>query len=151
MTEVVNNSEIAKTVIDQMGNQVDLLVTLATAVFGGLIALFVQVLIHNSEPNKTQITFKGKSLRLVIAALLLEGGSICFAFFARGAITSLTPAIFRVDTSKLDNWTDASLPSGGGFALRVLPTIQFLLFFLGIVTLALFMIQNRHLIGGKKS
>jgi hypothetical protein len=32
--ELIDHGEIAKTIIEQMGSQVDLLVTLATAVFG---------------------------------------------------------------------------------------------------------------------
>lgn len=46
--ELIDNAEIAHTIIEQMGSQVDLLVKLATGVFGGLIALFIQILIHNS-------------------------------------------------------------------------------------------------------
>lgn len=145
------NNEIAKTIIEQMGSQVDLLVTLATAVFGGLIALFLQIIVHNTDPNKTPVIFTAKSFRLVIAALLLEGGSISVAFFARGAITALTPAIFRVDTSGLESWSQAPLPGGGDVALRLFPTVQFLLFFLGILLLAIFIILNRSLMGGKTS
>ena len=149
--ELIDHCEIAKTIIEQMGSQVDLLVTLATAVFGGLIALFIQILIHNSDQQKNAITFNPKTLRLVILCLLFEGISISSAYFARGTITALTPAIFRIDTYPLLSWSHAPLPPGGGFALKLWPTIQFLFFFLGILTLFLFMIRNRQLIGGKKS
>lgn len=147
----INNSDIARTLVEQMGSQVDLLVTLATAVFGGLIALFVQVLIHNSDPQKPAIKFDPKSFKLVILCLLFEGASISSAYFARGTITALTPAIYRVDTYSLQSWSHAPLPPGGGFFLKLWPTLQFLLFFLGIVMLFLFIIKNRELIGGKKT
>jgi hypothetical protein len=73
--ELIDNAEIAHTIIEQMGSQVDLLVTLATAVFGGLIALFIQILIHNSDQQKDAIKFNPKSLRLVMLCLLFEGVS----------------------------------------------------------------------------
>lgn len=149
--ELMNQAEIANTIIEQMGSQVDLLVTLATAVFGGLIALFVQILMHNCDQQKNAIKFNPRTLWLVILCLFFEGMSISSAYFARGTITALTPAIFRIDTSSLQTWSDAPLPAGGGFALKLWPTVQFLFFFLGILTLFLFMIRNRQLIGGNKS
>ena len=149
--ESIDHSAIANTIIEQMGSQVDLLVTLATAVFGGLIALFIQILIHNSDQGKNAIKFNPKTLWLVMLCLLFEGISISSAYFARGTITALTPAIFRIDTYTLQSWSDAPLPPGGGFALKLWPTIQFFFFFLGILTLFLFMFRNRQLIGGKKS
>jgi len=149
--EAIDHSAIANTIIEQMGGQVDLLVTLATAVFGGLIALFIQILIHNCDQEKNAIQFNPKTLWLVMLCLLFEGVSISSAYFARGTITALTPAIFRIDTYELQSWSDAPLPPGGGFALILWPTIQFLFFVLGILSLFLFMFRNRQIIGAKKS
>jgi hypothetical protein len=148
--ELIENGEIAKTIIEQMGSQVDLLVTLATAIYGGLIALFIQILIHNREHESSAIKFNPKTLQLIVLCLLFEGLSICSAYFARATITALTPAIFRIDTSSLQSWSDAPLQPGAGFALKLWPTIQFLFFFLGILMLFLFMTRNRQIIGGKK-
>jgi len=142
------NEEIAKTIIEQMAGQTDLLITLATAVFGGLIALVVQILIHNCDRSKDQIAINLKSLWLVIACLLLESVSIASGYFARATITALTPAIFRVDTSTLESWSDAQF--SGRFALTLWPSMQFSLFVLGILMISVFVIRNRQLIGGKK-
>jgi hypothetical protein len=138
--------EIAKSVIEQMGAQIDLLVTLATAVFGGLIALFIQILNQKSDLTKANVGFDQRSQRFMLLCLVFESLSICAGYLARSSLTALTPAIFRVNPSALQSWSDAQFP--GRFFLGLWPTLQFLLFGAGMLMLFLFMFRNRHLLGG---
>jgi hypothetical protein len=117
------NSDVAQSLLGQMNAQVQFLVTLAGAVLGGVIALLVQILVHNSDPPKTRIELEPLSLRFIWACLLLEGLSILSGYMATGTLAALTPAIFRVASPHFESWSDARF--AGRFALTLWPTLQF--------------------------
>ena len=133
--------ETAKSVIAQMGGQIDLLITLALGICGGLTALLLQVTLHNGDKNKEAVIFRGTLLLLL--CLLCEGASIIFGYLSRGAITSLTPKLLRQDYSKIDNWTQTTFD--GSRPLRALPALQGILFIVGIVLVLLFVVANVNL------
>src|ERR1051326_2401926 len=73
---VKEQSEVAKSVIEQMGKQIDLATTLAVAVFGGLVGLIVQVAIHNGDSSKTRISFDRVSIWFICLSLVFVGLSL---------------------------------------------------------------------------
>jgi hypothetical protein len=138
-------AEIAKSVIEQMGSQIDLLVTLALAVCGGLTALFLQIVIHNHDSSVTAVRFKRDFL--LMGCLICEGASIICGYLSRATITSLTPKILQLDFSHIDNWTNANFE--GSSALRILAGLQALLFIIGIFLVVVFLISNSNLLRKK--
>jgi hypothetical protein len=144
-----DGSSVAESVIEQMGSQVDLLFTLAVAVFGGLIALIVQVTIHNSEADyNKQVQLGRASQFFIVVTLLLICASIVLGYFARGSITATTPLIFRVDMQKLDNWLDASF--AGSDTLRFLVRAQVLSFIGAIASVLVLVMINLRKLGGRR-
>jgi hypothetical protein len=133
--------EIAKSVIAQMGGQIDLLITLALGICGGLAALLLQVTLHNSDPAKNSVVFKLGFL--IFLCLFCEGASIVAGYLSRASITSLTPKILSLDFSKIGNWTQATFD--GSHQLRTFTAAQGILFMLGIVFVMLFLIANAGL------
>ena len=90
------NSDIAQSLLDLMTAQVQFLVTLAGAVIGGVIALLLQILVHNSHPSNTRIQLDVRSIQALGGCLAFEGLSILAGYFATATLVALTPAIYRV-------------------------------------------------------
>jgi hypothetical protein len=140
-----DQADIAKSVIEQMGSQIDLLVTLALAVCGGLTALFLQIVIHNHDRSVTAVRFKRDFF--LMGCLICEGASIICGYLSRATITSLTPKILQLDFSHIDNWTRADFE--GSLALRILAGAQALLFLIGIFLVLGFLVFNADLLRKK--
>lgn len=138
-------AEVARSVIDQMGGQIDLLVTLALAICGGLTALLLQIILHNHDREKSGISFKRD--RLLFGCLICEGTSIILGYFARAAITSVTPQLLRLDYSAIDSWSQAEFD--GNSQLRTFAGAQALLFIIGIFLVVVFIISNSDLLRRK--
>ena len=70
MPAAADYSAIAKAILDQLSSQVGLATTLATAISGGLVALVIQVAIHNRSGGTTPLVLNAQWL--VLAALYLR-------------------------------------------------------------------------------
>ncbi|HEX4960627.1 MAG TPA: hypothetical protein VF173_07290 [Thermoanaerobaculia bacterium] len=138
-------AEVAQSVIDQMGGQIDLLVTLALAICGGLTALLLQVILHNHDDKKDGISFKRD--RLLFGCLICEGTSIILGYFARAAITGVTPQLLRLNYSTIKNWSQAEFD--GNIQLRIFAGTQALLFIAGILLVVIFIVSNSNLLRKK--
>jgi len=138
--------EVARSVIEQMGSQIDLLITLALGTCGALAALILQVVLHDSDPSKNAIRFRGD--RLLLGCLIAEGGSIICGYLSRASITSLTPALFKLKYAEINNFTEA--PLEGGANLRIYVGLQVLLFILGVFLVFWFVSLNLKLIRRKQ-
>lgn len=136
--------EIAKQLISGMGSQIDLLVTLAVAIFGGIIALSIQIAVHNHKPENTKIQLCGNWL--LILALATQGTSIVFGYFARGAITDVTPLLFNLKFSADKLWISYEYPHSGTLITMML--VQFGSLFLGILCVFFFILCNRKKVFG---
>jgi hypothetical protein len=86
--------DIAKTLIEQIAASTDLLFTLALAICGGVGALTVQVVLHNSDPSKARVGCPW-SVWLVTLCFVLEAGSAWCGWRVRGTLVNATSIIFR--------------------------------------------------------
>lgn len=137
----MSSVKIAEQIIKSMENQMDLIFTLSVAICGGLIALFIQLAIHN-HTQSSNIEMKGAILFLV--TFVFEGLSLIFGYFSRGSITSNIPKINSLDFSKIERWGAVSFDGYG--TLKFLFIMQFILFIVGIACLFILLLMNKDLI-----
>ena len=131
-------TDIARILIEQMNSQIRLLFSLSTAICAGIVVLFFQVLLNNSDPQKTKISLQWDWV--LILTFILEGISIFLGYLSRGAIISLTPQIYKLASPDIEDW--AKVDFKGNNLLRLLALYQFLLFLLGLVTILLVVLKN---------
>jgi hypothetical protein len=144
--DMPSSEKIAESVIEQMASQVQLFTSLSLAICGALLLLIMQVVLHNHDQVQSKQPIGIRSFYLWVLSFVFEGGSICFGALSQSAITSVTPAIFRLDFAQIENWTSAEFE--GSYSLRASALLQFAFFFLGILTVLFFVLSNRELIGG---
>ncbi len=58
------DDKIIESLINQMAGQIDLLITLSTALCGGIVALWIQVAKHNSDRSNIPILIRGALVQL---------------------------------------------------------------------------------------
>jgi hypothetical protein len=136
------NDKIAEQIIKSMGSQMDLIFTLSVALCGGIVALIVQLAIHNRSVPASPLKLRG--YWLLVLTFLFAGTSIIFGYLARGSITSSIPEIYRLDFSKIKSWGSASFEAS--CMLKFLFQSQFWTFFLAIICLFVVVILNRKLV-----
>lgn len=140
---------IAKAILDQLGAQIGLATTLATAVSGGLVALVIQLAIHNGSAN-TKIVLSARWC--IIIALILEGVSLGLGYLARAAVTDVAPILMRLPASAWESASGAQIivhkfsdvPFGGSWQLGFYTGAQFATLFLGIVFISILAACNLH-------
>lgn len=136
---------IAQEILTQLGSQVDLGTTLATALIGGMVALLTQVALHNAQ-------HKEKSLRLdqrwmVLFVFGAELVSLIAGYLARGTITGVTPILLQLPEAgwlvggNPVGFTDVEFKHSG--TLRVTMLVQMLSLFIGLVFICCFAYANR--------
>lgn len=136
------NAKIAESLIQQMSAQIELFISLALGICGGLFLLAMQIMLHNQGKDSKIIGIK--AFYLWVTTFALEGLSICAGALSRAAITSVTPVIYHLNFSGVKNWTYVNY--AGSSSLNGAALFQIVLFFCGMITLLLFVIANRDLI-----
>jgi hypothetical protein len=148
LSTAIDYPDIAKTIIEQLGAQIDLVTTLGTAISGGLVALVVQIAIHNRSDGATPLELR--ALWLVPVALGIETLSLLSGWIARGAITTLTPVLMQLPA---ENWhgsatgTQTDLLFGemdfaGATELASYVATQFIAMLVGLVIIFVFASLN---------
>lgn len=89
------DDKIAEQIIKSMGSQMDLIFTLSVAICGGILALSVQIAIHNRAAQTSPLKYRG--YWLLVLTFLFAGMSIILGYFSRGSITSSIPAIYNLN------------------------------------------------------
>jgi hypothetical protein len=106
-TETVAGSDIVALLIDTIGSQADLLLGLSAAICGGIVALVIQVAIHN-RGGDTKITIAGSAILLL--ACIAEGVSMFYGYSVRGTLAGSLPALYhasyKVDKALIYNDLD---------------------------------------------
>lgn len=105
MPPTADYSAIAKAILDQLSSQVGLATTLATAISGGLVALVIQIAIHNRTAGTTPLVLSAQWL--IPLALLIEAVSLLSGYAARGAITDAAPILMQLPA---DSWHVTATP-----------------------------------------
>jgi hypothetical protein len=137
----------AQVIIDQLGSQIDLGTTLATAIIGGLVALLTQIALHNSARSGRPLILRSRWL--IVAVFTTELLSLVASYVARGMVTGVTPILMQLPESA---WSgkDGAL----GFTnvvydhsklLATAMQIEATCLFLGVVSICWFAWANRHL------
>lgn len=138
-----NSAAVAEAVIGQINSQIDLLFTIASAFCGGIVALSVQILFHNRDPDAHSVKIEAKGL--AFATFAAEGISVFFGYLARSVLTSATPNIFKVmkTFTGTESWAKAEFE--GHSNLRNFMGLQFIAFMVGVVLLSAVLYQNRRI------
>ena len=148
MQPTVDYSSIAKAIIDQLGSQVGLATTLATAISGGLIALVIQIAMHNGSNGASQL--KLSYTWLIVCSLVSEGISLLFGYLARGTITDIAPIIMQLPAAKWQNivgtnsepLTFGAVQFAGSSTLACFVRAQFILMIVGLIFTSVFAYCN---------
>jgi hypothetical protein len=138
------DDKIAEQIIKSMGSQMDLIFTLSVAICGGILALSVQIAVHNRAAQTSPLKLKG--YWLLVLTFIFSGMSIILGYLSRGSITSSIPEIYKLDFSKIKSWGSASFDAS--CMLKILFASQFWTFFLAIIFLFVVVCINRKLIKG---
>lgn len=130
--------------------QTDLITSLSLAVIGGLLALMVQVKIHNASHPASTAVFEG--FHWFVASLVLAGFAIMSGFLVYGMMIEMGPLIITHDFERA-RFSDQSIqyvppskteaeavPIG---ALRVLSIGQAVFFLASVACAAVVMLKNR--------
>ena len=136
-----NRGELVSNLIGVLLNQSDLLIVLATAISGGLLALLFQLILHNSPNNLTYVHLR--CTYLIPITLLVLAASIVAGYLLQGALLNFLPILHNVnfDDSKFLMYHD----SKEIHMLQSLSLAQFLMFFSGAVTASTLVLANfRH-------
>jgi hypothetical protein len=136
------NDKIAEEIIKSMGSQMDLIFTLSVALCGGIIALLVQIAIHNRSKTAAPLNLRG--YWLLVFTFLFAGVSIISGYLARGSITSSIPEIYQLDFSNIKSWGSASFEASS--TIKILFLSQFWTFFLAILCLFVIVCINLNLV-----
>jgi hypothetical protein len=138
------NGDLAQSIVEQLGTQIDLIWTLSTAAIAAMLALQLQIVFHNREKDKKPIEIKASVL--IYLAFLVQGLAVLVGYFARGALTNLTPAIYKAydPAGVFTNFSQQTF--GGSGTLRNLVLWQFVLFFFGVAVLCTFAFKNREIL-----
>ena len=133
-------AQLAKSVVDQMSSQVDLLTTIAAAIFGGLAAFFVKG-VFEADHDQRRLVLQLEYKLFAYLALISEGIAVFLGYLTRGSITANTPAIFGFKGLKdLNNLNEIKID--GYSTLRNLAVWQIIVFGVGILFILLFIMFN---------
>lgn len=154
MPPVVDYASIARAILDQLSSQVGLATTLATAISGGLVALVIQVAIHNRAGGTTPLVLDAQWL--VPVALFVEALSLVTGYSARGVITDVAPILMQLPA---DSWhvtaaaahdayrfRDVVFPGSGQLSFMV--GAQFVTMLSGLFIIFVFAFWNRSALLG---
>lgn len=136
------NVKIAEALIDRMSSQIEILLSISAAICGGIVALYVQLAFKKVESN-----VKLNGANYLILSFIFEGLSIIFAYIANGAITALTPSIYRYSNPMIENWTSFSFD--GSLSINISSFIQFMFFIIGMFLLLFVVVKNKHYMQGE--
>jgi hypothetical protein len=148
MAASVDNNALVKTIVDQLGSQVGLSTTLSTAICGGLVALVIQISIHNATGGTSKIALSYPNL--IPVALALQVASILLGYFARGVITDIVPILMQLPP---DTWQKAGAGGlqpltfgaanfSGAASLYWFVLLQFVTMFIGLISIIAFACVN---------
>lgn len=137
-----DHGQLVSQILDTIGDQSELLITLAVAVCAGIVAIFFQTLVHNRSDDNRPIQFAWAWL--LILAFFLEGLSILFGYLTKGSLAASIPALYAIDWNfgkSLAHQESVALET-----IRVLSLLQFAGFMGGIASILVFLAKNLKLI-----
>jgi hypothetical protein len=137
-------ANIAQTAIQQMSSQVGLFISLSLAVCGGLLALLVQISLHNHQHNKSIISLRAPAV--LLTSLGLEIISIGCGLFCISAITAMALRMVEADLTSSNSLAEI-LDSE---EVRFTGLAQVASFFLGLLLLIWFVSMNHPNIYGPR-
>lgn len=129
-------------ILEIISSQIDLLTTLSVGICAGIVALFIQIAIHNRSGEVSKLRLKWKDL--LLAAFVFEGLALVFGYLTYGAITDAAPAILSLTLDANKTWVDH--PFQNASLIRFLAIAQFVFFFAGIICVLACLLKNRKLL-----
>ena len=136
------SGKIAEESIKAMTSQIDFIHGLALAVLGGILALTLQIILHNRKDDSTKVNLQAPSIILV--SLVLSLLSMLFATLAKGSLTSSLPSIYKYDFCTVNRLAGAAFDNAG--QVSFLAATQSWTFLAGVLAIAAFAWRNRGLI-----
>ena len=133
-----HRSDFIGKLIDTASGQGDLLITLAVATIGGLVALVLQITLHNQSKDGETISLSRVWIMLVSLGSL--GVSVFVGYLYQGGLMNTLPVLYamKIDCSKV-------LMQQGSETLDALvraSQIQFFTFLIGVAGASAFILLN---------
>lgn len=138
----MSSTDTAIKIIDSISSQIDLLTTLSVGICAGIVAIYIQIAIHNRGKDSSKLVLRWQDL--LIISFFLEGVSIVSGYCAYGAITDATPVILSLSFEKEKMFAEYAFSNS--CMIRSLAIIQFLSFLGGILCVLICLVKNRVLL-----
>ena len=138
----MNWDEAAKSIIHSISSQIDLITTLSVGICAGIVALFLQITLHNHRKAERKLTLDWENL--LFAAFCCEGLSIISGYCAYGSITNATPIIFSLTLEPQKTFAEYEFRNAT--LIRCLAISQFILFLGGIICVLVCLFKNKGLL-----
>lgn len=141
------SAEAAKALVEAILKQSELLGSWSLAVFGAAILIIVWYVQRQLDEKQTFIRWK----LLVVVTVVCQAFSILAMYAAYGTVVNVIPELQFSKLETPQSFYDylERLPAFNH--AQLLLSAQFWLFFVGIVSLAIFGVRNYHLIGTKRA
>lgn len=131
-------------IIESMSTQIDLITTLSVGICAGIVALFLQIALHNHSKNDQRLILNRQNLLFI--AFCCEGISIISGYCAYGSITEATPIIFSLDFEEGKTFVEYEFRNAA--LIRWLAKTQFIFFLGGIICVLICLLKNKGLLRG---
>ena len=133
------SADTAVKIIDSISSQIDLLTTLSVGICAGIVALYIQIALHNRGNDNSKLILKWQFL--LILCFFLEGSSILLGYLAYGAITDAIPIIFPLQFVQDKIFSEYEFTNS--CMIRALAIFQFLFFLGGILCVFCCLVKNQ--------
>lgn len=136
------SEKIAEESIKAMSGQIDFVHGLSLAILGGILALALQVALHNRQKESDKLVLQNPLV--LLCGILLPAISMGLGIFAKGSLTSSTPSLLKYDFCAIERLGNATFDSAS--QLAALAAAQSYTFLAGVVAMSVFAWLNRNLI-----
>lgn len=135
-------SNNAEKILETISSQIDLLTTLSVGICAGIVALLIQIAIHNHADGSAKLRLRWGDL--LFLAFFCEGASLVLGYLSYGALTDAAPIVLGLVLDSTKTFAQHEFPNAG--LIRGLALTQFLLFFVGILAVFVCLLRNRKLL-----
>ncbi|MGJ8649477.1 MAG: hypothetical protein ACSHX4_03880 [Opitutaceae bacterium] len=132
------NLEIAKAVLNKIGGNIDLGITLAAATIGGIIALLTK-LYFDLKPSTHPFEIL-QDLKLILIAFIFTAVSSLFGHLAQGNLAAVIPNLFSHEFQSGISLTYADFE--GHQNLQILMQIQYIFLLSSFCLIFVFLFKN---------
>lgn len=137
----MSDIQIASAVERGITSQSELITSMSLAVIAGLVALLLQLRIHNtSHPDKKIDTAWTPLFYLSLAFCAL---SICIGYIISGALVQMAPQLFSHKFQKGAKFSDQAIGEAPIGMVQFFSAAQFIVFSIAVICALSYVVRNR--------